>query len=131
MAEHEATAGKIELRVVLYGRPAGQGTDCWAVIVAGNQVLGAVQGGEQRRSAVRAYANGEVAEVPDRVFRLDRRVPALDQRLVHGGNRGKRAAEQAERTAMAEMGVAREPDSGDGSGRPLVLAQARQELGEV
>ena len=109
MAEHQATALDLQLTIVLDAGPAGQRAHCRRVAIAGDEMLRSMQRGpEQRRGSGRRTRTAKsprcqtVSPGPTVI------VPALDQRLVHRRNRGERAPEQAQRTAMAEMGVAGE-----------------------
>ena len=53
MAENEAAALELELGVVLNAGPAGEGSDRRWIVVAGDQVLGAVQARQESGSASR------------------------------------------------------------------------------
>ena len=101
MAENEAASPELELGIVLNAGPAGEGPDRRWIIVAGDEVLGAVQARQKSGSASRGDTNREIAQMPDRIARCHRGVPALHQRRVHGGDGWEWSAEQAQRTAMA------------------------------
>src|SRR5262249_15722348 len=110
VAEHQPDAVLHQLHIGLHARPTGQSSRIRTVVIAGHQMLGAVEPGEQRRHSLWRHAVGEIAEMPYLVVPADGLVPAPNERLVHLGNGAKRPLEASESTAMPEMGVAGEPD---------------------
>ncbi len=75
------------------------------VVVAGDEMLGAVQAGQERGGTLRRNSDREIAQMPDGVAGGHRLVPALDQGRVHLGDRSEGASKEAKGAAMAEMGV--------------------------
>ena len=107
VAEDEEGAVDGELEVGLRAGPAGESDDGRRVVVAGDEVFGAVQAGQEGAGGV--LADGEVAEVVDRVYRRDDLVPVTGDGVVHGGERGEWAAVEGPGGGVAEMGVGSEP----------------------
>ena len=127
VAEHDTDFGDVEFGIGLHAVPARSGADRLVVVVAGDEVLAAVQAGEQRGDAGGGLADGEVAEVKDFVVGCHDAVPGGEHCVVHFGQRGEWAAVEAARRGMAEMLVAgdEERHRTDSDGRPQLCRTRR------
>src|SRR5262245_43863466 len=121
MAEHQPYAIELQLAIGVHACPAGQAGCVGTVIVAGDQMLDAVESRQQRGHALRWQPIGEIAEMPHHVIAADAVVPARHQCLVHFGDRGEGPREATERAAMAKMRVGGEPDRHTSSGHGTIV----------
>ena len=80
------------------------------IVVAGHQMLAAVQPGEEPRDNRRFLADREIAQVPDFIAWPNTLVPKLDKALVHCRDRWERPAVQAQRAAVSKMRITGEED---------------------
>src|SRR5215472_12115869 len=110
MAEDEANAVGLDLEIGLDALPALELPRRQGVVVAGDEMLVAIEASEELRDHARALANSKIAEVPDHVIRFDRLVPSLDQGFVHRRNRREGPLVEAQSTAVTKMCIAREED---------------------
>jgi hypothetical protein len=81
------------------------------VMVAGHQVLAALQACEDRRQPARLAPVGEVAEVPDVVVKADDRIPVDDHGLVHLCDGPERTFAQTDNPGMAKVLIGGEVDT--------------------
>jgi len=98
-----------KLDIMLDAGPAFRIERCLRIIVADDQVFGAVELGEERLDFV-GWAAGEIAEMPDLVIRRDDGIPIGDQGRVVLGHIGEGATVDAEDARIGEMIVAGEPE---------------------
>src|SRR4028118_801270 len=106
VAKHKGEAVQFKLEIVLHAGPTYRSDGGGRIAVAADEVLGAVEAGEERRHVGRLAR--EIAEVPDFVFRTDGGVPALLQHPVHLRHRSEGALPDVDRAVIAKMAVAGE-----------------------
>src|SRR6516164_7533666 len=108
MAEDQANPVRLDLEIGLDALPTLEFSRCRRIVVAGDEMLMAIEASEQIRDHGRALANGEIAEVPDHIVRSDSLVPLFYQRLIHLCHRREGPPIESQRATMAEMRVAGE-----------------------
>jgi hypothetical protein len=83
VAEHQPRSIDGDFRIRLHALPGIVGRDGRIVVVAGDEVLLAVQHPQQSRNALWRLANGKVSQVPKFVANPDHGVPAIDHHPIH------------------------------------------------
>jgi hypothetical protein len=106
VAQNKQSAVHLDFRIVPDASPAVGRQRRIRIVIATEQVLGAVQPGKQFGYIRRA--TGDVAQVPHHVIRANDGVPSLDQRLIHFGRVGKGTSRNIDRAVVAKMRVGRE-----------------------
>ncbi len=137
VAKNEPPPSEVDLAIVSNTGPAAEPADVGRVVVAGDQVLAPGEPGQQRLYAFRA--SGARPRRPGARPRHHRRQGHSNPRRgprPSAATELERATKEPKRSAVAEVGVGREPDRRRQgcsvcSGRLLVLAQPRQQLGKV
>lgn len=82
VAKDEVPLIDLEFLVSADAEPSGCSTSARTVVVAGDQMFSAVQGGEDFVHTIVARSEREIAEMPHRVGRRYDGIPLLDQRRV-------------------------------------------------
>ena len=83
VAEHQPRSIDGDFRIRLHTLPAIAGRDGRIVVVAGDEVLLAMQYPQQSSNALWGLANGKIAQVPEFVVNPDHGVPAIDHHPIH------------------------------------------------
>lgn len=104
-------AGDAEFVIMRNAGPADGGAGGFGVVVADDEVLFAIEAGEEGVDLL-GRAPTEIAQVPDGVIGADGSVPIGDQGFVLLFHRGERAAINGDAARFAEMGVGGEEEHG-------------------